>query len=295
MKLAGKTVFITGASRGIGAGVARECVAQGANVFLVGTSGDLLVQLSAELGDQAEYAEADVTDLAAVESAVAAAVDRFGGIDVVVANAGIAGYGTLAVIGKTTFDRTIAVNIGGVWNTLNATLPHLSATKGHVLVVCSVLSFMPFAGAHAYAASKAGVEMMATTIALEVAHLGITVGRAYPSWIDTDMVRDLQTDMASFAAAKKRSPWPMNSTMSVEECARRMVRGIRRRSTQVCIPGTIRPVLWGRPVVQSRLGLFINRLLLGKFVQAMDNEVSQLGRSTSERAERQLKAAEDRK
>lgn len=288
MKLAGKTVFITGAARGIGAEVARQCVAQDANVFLIGTSGDLLAQVATQLGEKAAFAEVDVTDLAAVEAATKAAVDRFGGIDVVLANAGISSYGTVATVGKEAFERTMDVNVSGMWNTLSATLPHVTKSKGHVLTVCSVSSFVPGAGMHAYSASKAAAEMMTSCFALEVAYRGVTAGSVHPGWTDTPMVRDAAADLETFVEMRKRMPWPLHATISVEDCARAIVRGMRKRSSRVYAPGSIRLLYWGRGLVQSPLGLRINRLMVGRIVQPMEDEVRALGRSLPERAIEQL-------
>ncbi|MCE5288926.1 MAG: SDR family oxidoreductase [Nocardiaceae bacterium] len=288
MKLAGKTVFITGAARGIGAEVARQCVAHDANVFLIGTSGDLLAQVAGELGEKAAFAEVDVTDLPAVEAAVETAAQHFGGIDVVLANAGITSYGTVATISKEAFERTMDVNVSGMWNTLSATLPHVTKSKGHVLTVCSVSSFVPGAGIHAYSASKAAAEMMTSCFALEVAYRGVTVGSVHPGWTDTAMVRDTAADLDSFVELRKRLPWPLHATISVEDCARAIVRGMRRRSSRVYAPGSMRLLYWGRGLIQSPLGLRINRILVGRIVQPMEEEVRALGRSMSTRAVQQL-------
>src|SRR5688500_15817743 len=102
--LQGKTVLITGAARGIGAATARDVVRRGGSVALVGLEPELLRALAGELGDRADWREADVCDAAAMEGAVKWAVDRFGGIDVVMANAGIARIGTVAAIDPADFE-----------------------------------------------------------------------------------------------------------------------------------------------------------------------------------------------
>ena len=120
--IAGKTAFITGAARGIGAESARRLHARGANIALVGLEPEELEKRAAELGDRAAWFEADVTDLSALEAAVAGAVERFGGIDVVVANAGVANVGTIGGMAVADFERVIEVNLLGVWRTVRATL-----------------------------------------------------------------------------------------------------------------------------------------------------------------------------
>ncbi|MDD9348366.1 SDR family NAD(P)-dependent oxidoreductase, partial [Mumia sp.] len=134
----GKVAVVTGAARGIGAGVAREYVRRGGRVALLGLEPDELKSLAAELGDAAAWWEADVRDTAAVQSAVDAAADRFGRIDHVLANAGIAAYGTVRQIDPGAFERVVDVNLNGVFRTLRAAAPHVIATKGYVLVVSSL-------------------------------------------------------------------------------------------------------------------------------------------------------------
>ena len=120
----GKTVLITGAARGIGAETARRLAARGARLSLVGLEPELLEQVAGELGDAAWF-EADVTDRDSLESAVEGTVERFGGIDVVMANAGIAGVGTVRGMDPGGWERIIEVNLLGVYRTLNVCLPHV--------------------------------------------------------------------------------------------------------------------------------------------------------------------------
>ncbi len=285
MELSDKVVFITGASRGIGAEVARQCAAKGANVFLAGLEPDLLAAVAAEIGaDHAGWLATDVTDLAAVQAAVDACVERFGGIDFVLANAGIAPYGTVATIGKETFDLAMAVNVGGVWNTLNATLPELTKTRGHVLTVCSVASFTPLGGLHAYTASKAAAESLTSAFAMEVGHLGVTVGSVHPSWIDTDMVRDAEADLPTFRKIRGMLPWPVRSTTTVDKCAHAIVRGMEKRSARVFSPDSIGVVYWSRSAIQSPAAVALSRLLAKDLIPKLEDEVRALGRSLSARA-----------
>src|ERR671917_1477768 len=119
-KLDEKVVLITGAARGIGAETARRLAARGARVSLVGLEADRLAELAGELGRQAVWFEADVTDQQAMERAVAETVRAFGGIDVVLANAGIASNGTVAIAPADALVRTVEVNLVGVVRTVSA-------------------------------------------------------------------------------------------------------------------------------------------------------------------------------
>jgi NAD(P)-dependent dehydrogenase (short-subunit alcohol dehydrogenase family) len=137
-EIEGRTVFITGAARGIGAATAQRLHAAGANVALVGLEPERLDGLAELLGDSAISVEADVTDVAALDVAVRRTVDEFGGIDVAIANAGIAYVGTLASAPTEQVDRTLAVNLLGVWHTDRAVLPYVVARKGYLLNVASL-------------------------------------------------------------------------------------------------------------------------------------------------------------
>src|SRR5919201_3146453 len=138
MTVAGKSVLVTGAARGIGAAVARELAGRGARVSLVGLEPERLEALAAELGDGHAWFEADVTDPNSIEAAAAGTVERLGGIDVVVANAGISGFGTVATMAPEVFTRTIEVNLIGSYRTIHATLAAVRQRRGYFLVVASM-------------------------------------------------------------------------------------------------------------------------------------------------------------
>ena len=132
--VAGRTVFITGAARGIGAAAAERLHAKGANVALVGLEPDRLAAQVKRLGEErAAWVEADVTDFAALESAVAGTVERFGGVDVAIANAGVAFVGGLADSPMEEIERTLAVNMLGVWRTDRAVIGQIAERKGYLL------------------------------------------------------------------------------------------------------------------------------------------------------------------
>jgi NAD(P)-dependent dehydrogenase (short-subunit alcohol dehydrogenase family) len=288
----GKVVFITGASRGIGAAVARQCRARGAKVFLAGLEPELLGHLCAELGtEQAAFLETDVSDIAAVEQAVAAAADRFGAIDLVLANAGVAPFGTVATLDHDALDRTLAINVVGVWNTLRATLPELARSRGHVLTVCSVASFAPLGGMHAYCASKAAAESITSAFSMEVAHLGVTVGSVHPGWIDTDMVRDAEADLPTFVRIRRIMPWPLHATTAVDDCAAAIVRGMERRAKRVYSPRSVALTYWLRPLLQSPSTMRVYRMLGKRLMPGLEDEVRALGRTLSARADADLARA----
>jgi NAD(P)-dependent dehydrogenase (short-subunit alcohol dehydrogenase family) len=253
----GKTVLITGAARGIGAETARRLAARGARLSLVGLEPELLEQVAAELGDAAWF-EADVTDRDALEAAVQGTVERFGGIDVVMANAGIAGVGTVRGMDPDGWERIIEVNLLGVYRTLNVCLPHVIERRGYVLPVASIAAAVHAPGMSAYSATKAGVEALADSLRGEVKHLGVDVGVAYYSWIDTEMVRGADSHPASqFMRSKLRGPFA--KTHTVEEAGAITAAGIEARARRIVVPKGFRALLWGRMPAARMSELQANR------------------------------------
>lgn len=275
----GKVALITGAARGIGAGVAREFAARGGKVALVGLEPEELQKVAAEIGDAAAWWEADVRDNDAVHLAVDAAAAHFGRIDYVLANAGIASYGTVRQIDNESFERVVDININGVYRTLHASIPHLEKTEGYALVVASLASFTPLAGLASYNASKAGAESLALATKQEVAHLGIGVGVCHPSWVDTDIVRNAEADLPSFKAIRAKLPWPANGTTTVEECVDLILRGLAKRKSRVYVPKGVLVSNWTKALSNSPLAWPVVRRIAAKSVPQMEKEVAALGRN----------------
>jgi NAD(P)-dependent dehydrogenase (short-subunit alcohol dehydrogenase family) len=237
--LTGQVVLVTGAARGIGAATARQLAARGAKLALVGLEPDELAKVAADCGPDAAWFEADVTDTAAIEAAVEGAVKAFGGIDVVIANAGIATGGSVRMVDPDAFERVVEVNLLGSWRTVRAALPHVIERRGYVLQVASVAAIAHAPFMSAYCASKAGVEAFADCLRSEVAYLGVDVGVAYFSWIDTDMVRGAENSHPGFAAMRKGLRGPAGRTLPVGDAADAIVRGVQRRSRRVVAPGFV--------------------------------------------------------
>lgn len=247
--VAGRTVLITGAARGIGAGAAQRLYDQGANVALVGLEPELLERLAARLGPRAAWFEADVTDYDALVAAVDGTIARFGAVDVAIANAGIQFMGRMATMPREHFERTLEVNLMGVWRTNRAVLDEIVRNRGYLLNIASLAaaSHAPLMGA--YTASKAGVEAMTDALRVELAPSGARVGCAYFGFIDTDLVK------ASFSHPSTQAltavmPGFVSRPAPLSEAVDAIERGVTRRSARVWAPRYVGGALALRGLLQ---------------------------------------------
>jgi NAD(P)-dependent dehydrogenase (short-subunit alcohol dehydrogenase family) len=280
--LAGKVVMITGPARGIGEAVARAAAERGATLALVGLEPDRLAALAAELGARHSWFACDVTDQPALERAVAAAIAAHGGIDVVVANAGIATNGMVSVTPSDALARVIEVNLIGVIRTVRTTLDTITARRGYYLLISSAASLVAAPGIAVYGAAKSGVEMFGNALRLELRHKGVAVGIAHPSWIDTDMVRDLQHDLSSFRQMIASLPGPFGTITPVAECATLLVDAIARRQRTIFIPKSLRIISIFRQLLMNPIADLLVARRAARMVPLAESEVAALGRAFGE-------------
>jgi NAD(P)-dependent dehydrogenase (short-subunit alcohol dehydrogenase family) len=237
---------VTGAARGIGAATARRLHERGARPALLGLEPDLLRQVSADCGD-APWWECDVTDGDAVTRAVDAAAAELGGLDVVMANAGVAAQLPLIGGDPRVFERTMAVNVFGVYHTVRAAGPHIAHDRGYALLVSSLAAYVQLPLLGAYSASKAAVRALGETLRIELQSSGARVGIAYFAEIDTDMTsRGFGTEAAGRLTALRGQPGvaPLGVAIDAVE------RGIARRATRVVAPGWVRFAVPARAAIQ---------------------------------------------
>ncbi|GHF64422.1 short-chain dehydrogenase [Streptomyces mashuensis] len=237
--LHGQVAVVTGAARGVGEQLARKLAARGARVALVGLEPDELRRVAASLPTESAVWHADVTDHEDMAEVAAEAAGRFGRIDVVVANAGVATGGLLESSDPDAWRRVVEVNLVGSAVTGRAFLPALAESRGYLLQIASLAAIAPAPLMTAYCASKAGVEAYAHSLRAEVAHRGVRVGVAYLSWTDTDMVRGAD-EVGVMREMRQRAPWPLNRTYPLGPTADRLVAGIERRSAHVYGQGWLR-------------------------------------------------------
>ncbi|HEY7875965.1 MAG TPA: SDR family NAD(P)-dependent oxidoreductase [Actinomycetota bacterium] len=245
-RLACKRVLITGAARGIGAALAQRLHERGARVALVGLEEKRLEAIARSCGN-AHWKVCDVSDRDDLRAAVETSVDALGGLDVVVANAGIAAQLPLAGGEPEVMDRIISVNVLGVYNTIWAGAPHVSHTNGYVVLVSSFAAAVHLPLMGAYSASKAAVEALGNTLRVELRPWGAKVGVAYFAELDTDVTRRGYDTRASRALPS--SKWighgrPLDLGIDALE------RGIARRSRRIIAPRWMTGALPFRMAIQ---------------------------------------------
>lgn len=279
----GRTALITGAARGIGLETAKRLHGRGANVALVGLEPEELERQAAELGDRAAWFEADVTDLEQLEAAVAGTVERFGGIDVVVANAGVAPHGSVASVDPAAFERTIDVNLLGVFRTVRAAHAEVVKRRGYFLIISSASALVHTPLMSAYTASKAGVEAFGDSLRVEVAHTGARVGVAYFSFIDTDMVRK-SFDRPSVKAMRERDRRVLGNPIPLPDAIDAIEAGITTRARHVWAPKSVRPLIWLRSFVQPLAERQAKRSGIEETIRLAEQEESTLTTPQPEKA-----------
>jgi NAD(P)-dependent dehydrogenase (short-subunit alcohol dehydrogenase family) len=211
----GRHAVVTGASRGIGAAVARELAKAGANVTLIGRDEDALTRqvtiLREETGGGAHAERVDVTDDAALRAAFGAAIARNGPVAILVNSAGQAEGAPFLEIERETWDRILAVNLTAAFTCSQLALPGmLENGGGRIVNIASTAALRGIPRIAAYVASKHGLLGLTRSLAMEVAKKGVTVNAVCPGYVDTDMAR---TAVDAIVAGMHRS----------EEEARRMI------------------------------------------------------------------------
>ncbi|MGI8557341.1 MAG: short-chain dehydrogenase/reductase [Solirubrobacteraceae bacterium] len=252
--LNGKVAMVKGGARGIGFATANALARRGASVVIVDLDESAAQAAAQQLPAEALGISADVCDRAAMQRAVATAVERFGGLDVVVANAGVASRAaTFRAMSTESFERVLDVNLSGVWRTVDAALPQIVARRGHVVVISSVYAFVNGVGAAPYAMSKAAVEQFGRALRVELKQHGAGASVAYFGFIDTEMVhRALDADPLG-EAMMGLLPAPLRKRLKPAAAGTAIAAGIERRQARI-----IRPRRWA---VLSVLRGILNPLL----------------------------------
>lgn len=254
-------MLITGAARGIGALLAQRLHDRGAEVAVIGLEPELLEEVARSCGG-APWAGCDVTDEDQVGSVVERMVAELGGLDVVVANAGIAAQLPLVGGDPEVLRRTLDVNVMGTYLTLRAAGPHVSHPGGYALAVASLAAAVHLPLLGAYSMSKAATEALGNTLRAELRPSGARVGVAYFAELDTDMTtRGFGTE----AAATLTKGGAVTRVTPVERGIDALERGIARRSRRIVAPAWVAAALPIRMAIQPVL----DRAIQGDLPEAL--------------------------
>ncbi len=192
MRLDGRVAVITGGTRGIGRCIAEAFLAEGAQVLCAGRTEPDPALLPRNDGVRASFHPVDVRDPDSVRTLLRDAFDRFGKLDIVVANAGVSRPGPVAALSAEQWSQVITTNVHGVFHCIQAAVPYLERSGGgRILTMSSALATRVMPGVAAYSASKAAVEMITRIAAVELAAKGITVNCLAPGIIDEGMGRQI--------------------------------------------------------------------------------------------------------
>lgn len=247
--LAGRRVLITGAARGVGAALARRLYQRGARVALAGLEPELLAEVAAECGD-APWRYCDVADADGTERAVDELAQALDGLDVVVANAGIARGLPLVGGDPSVLEKHLRVNVLGVYHTVRVAGRHVAHARGYALVIASLAAAVQAPLLGAYSASKAAVEALGNTLRVELRHTGARVGVGYFAELDTDMTRRGFDSPAGKMIAEQG--W-LTGIAPLETGIAALERGIARRSRRIVAPWWVGPLLPARMLVQRAM------------------------------------------
>src|SRR3954449_10763067 len=267
--LRGRTLFITGGASGIGAETARRAAAKGANLALVDIDGDALARTSESLPNAIGIV-ADVRDYDSIEAAVAQTIEKFGGIDIAFANAGIEIAHSASAVPLVEMERIVDINFAGVFRTARATLPALIESRGYLLITASLAAILHGAPLSHYSATKAGVEAFGNAVRLEYRHKGIDVGVAYFGFIDTPMVQRGKSDplLARFEAEQGQNF--IGKTYPVSGAGAAVVSGLENRARRVMYPRFIRPMHALRSLMPRFIERAVKPEMVGRLIDALD-------------------------
>ncbi len=231
--------------------MAQRLANQGAKLALVGLEPALMAEVAARCGPDTFVAECDVSRFEEVQRAVDEAAVALGGLDAVVANAGIAAGGPLRHQDVRSWERVIEVNLLGVMYTDRAALPHLEQSNGYLLNIASTAAVLRAPGMTAYCAAKAGVEALSDCLRIEGRALGIKVGVAYFLFLDTDMVRDAEREMPMLERAKQEMPSFLSRTYPLAPAIEELVKAIEHRRRRIAYPRWFLRILGARQLLAS--------------------------------------------
>jgi len=284
--LRGQRILITGAARGIGAALAERLGSHGARLALVGLEPETMAAVARRCGEGTFVAECDVSINEQVTKTVDAAAEALGGLDVVVANAGIAAGGPLRSQDLRSWERVIEINLLGVMYTDRAALPHLERSRGYLLNIASTAAVLRGPGMTAYCAAKAGVEALSDCLRIEMQPLGVRIGVAYFLFLDTDMVNDSEREMPLIQRAKADMPRPLSRTYPLPPAIDEVVAAIAEGRRRVAYPRWFLKALAIRQLLASPLAERQSGKRMPEAIHEYDRMVAERGASAASASER---------
>ena len=250
-------MLVTGGAGGIGCAVARELERRGAEPVLADLDRDALAEAAARFARAPQQLVMDVTSRASCAAAIGDLLAHHGRLDIAWANAGISAFGPVSALDPDTWRRVVDVNLLGAFETLRASLPAVTARRGHLAVTCSLASFSHQPGVSAYAASKAGLEALANALRIEVADQGVTVGTIHPGYVQTPLVLEQERDDPAYRRLRAALRPPFAVSVPVERVSPVIADGLAKRASRVIAPRSgwlvhaLRPVLNTRPLTRE--------------------------------------------
>jgi NAD(P)-dependent dehydrogenase (short-subunit alcohol dehydrogenase family) len=245
-----------------------------------------MADVAARCGEDTLVAECDVSSNDDVTKAVDDAAEALGGLDVVVANAGIATGGPLRAQDLRSWERVIEINLLGVMYTDRAALPHLERSRGYVLNIASTAAALRGPGMSAYCAAKAGVEAMSDCLRIEMQPLGVSVGVAYFLFLDTDMVRDSEREMPLMQRAKSEMPRAFARTYPLAPAIDEVAAAIVERRRRVSYPRWFLKLLGVRQLFASPMSERRAAKNAAEAIAEYDRMVAERGASGASASER---------
>jgi len=252
--LNGKVALVTGAARGIGFETARQMHLRGASVAVLDLDAAEAREAAERIGPRAIGIGANVVDHGAIQAAIAEVVEKLGGLDVAVANAGIAQkqFATVRGLSGEEWERVFEVDMLGVWRTVRAALPQIVERQGQMVVISSAYAFANGMGNSPYAVAKAGVESLGRALRIELAPHGASATVAYFGWVDTKLVQDA-FEQETADRVRELSPDFLLKRITPDEAGAALVRGIEERAPRVFAPKWWRYVSALRGIVNPLL------------------------------------------
>lgn len=263
LSLSDKVVLVTGAGQGIGRALIREALHRGAVPVGVERDPERAAALEADIGQRGAVFVGNVSDMEAMQEIVSQTVKRFGGIDVVIANAGIERVATFQDMPPAMFEEVLETNLLGVYRTIQPTLESVMSRKGHITAISSIAGLVPFPLAAAYSTSKSAVDMLMRVLRMELTGTGTTVGTAYFGFVQTAMSDRIFNDPITRQAIERLPSRLLGITPlpTAERTAELILDGVEKRRAHVFAPPMVRVTFLFRGIYALFDGIFARKIM----------------------------------